>query len=212
MHREGMRRSEAVRLTWVDVDLERSVVRLDENKTDHPRWWKLAPGVAEALMAWRGLRGDVAPTDLVFLEPDTDGIDVDHLAACVRRHLLAAEIRRHELHEKRVNSGRFNAHCFRHSFVTRSLAIGHTEDWVRQRTGHRSVAPSPSLGLLRDPWSQSRTTRVTLAPHRVHDGPISAFTMPRNGRSRGRSRCSRCSDLSVHDAPIPLFTMGQFPH
>ena len=32
-----------------------------------------------------------------------------------------------------------------------------------------------------------------------------------NGRSRGRSRCSRRSDLSVHDAPIPLFTIGRFP-
>ena len=40
---------------------------------------------------------------------------------------------RHELFEKGKNRGRFTAHCFRHSFVTRSLANGKTEDWVRQR-------------------------------------------------------------------------------
>jgi hypothetical protein len=35
--------------------------------------------------------------------------------------------------------------------------------------------------------------------------------MPVTGVHEGRSRCSRCSDLSVHDAPIPLFTNGRFP-
>ena len=34
--------------------------------------------------------------------------------------------------------GRFGLHCFRRSFVTRSLALGKNEDWVRQRTGHTS--------------------------------------------------------------------------
>ncbi len=35
--REGMRSSEALRMTWSDLDLERGVVRLDRNKTDDPR-------------------------------------------------------------------------------------------------------------------------------------------------------------------------------
>jgi hypothetical protein len=33
--REGMRSSEAFRMTWGDLDLERGAVRLDVNKTDH---------------------------------------------------------------------------------------------------------------------------------------------------------------------------------
>lgn len=79
-----MRRSEAVAFTWREIDLQHGVVRLDENKTDHSRWWKMSPGVAEALAAWRSLRGDAAPTDPVFVEPDTDGIDVEHLADLAR--------------------------------------------------------------------------------------------------------------------------------
>ncbi len=75
-----------------------------------------------------------------------------------------------------------------------------------------AVAPSPSRGLLRDPWSQSRPARVIPRSPPCSRWPISAFTMPETGVHDGRSRCSRCRDLSVHDAPIPLFTIGRFPH
>ncbi len=34
------------------------------------------------------------------------------------------------------NKGHFGVHSFRRSMVTRSLALGLGEDWVRQRTGH----------------------------------------------------------------------------
>lgn len=60
LHRDGMRRSEAVGLTWRDIDLEHGVVRLDESKTDHPRWWRMSPGVPEALKAWWRLRSEPA--------------------------------------------------------------------------------------------------------------------------------------------------------
>ena len=53
--REGMRASECTSLRWRDLDLERGVVTLDENKTDDPRAWALSPGVARALQAWRKL-------------------------------------------------------------------------------------------------------------------------------------------------------------
>ena len=45
--REGMRKEEALKLTWRDVDLERGAVKLDENKTDDPRAWALDPSVAD---------------------------------------------------------------------------------------------------------------------------------------------------------------------
>ncbi|RLB61886.1 MAG: hypothetical protein DRI90_10350 [Deltaproteobacteria bacterium] len=40
-------------MTWSDLDLERGVVSLDENKTDDPRSWSLSSGVVRALTAWR---------------------------------------------------------------------------------------------------------------------------------------------------------------
>ncbi len=138
LHREGMRRSEAIELTWRDVDLEHGVVRLDDNKTAHPRWWKMAAGVAAALGAWRRLRADLDDSSRVFVEHDSDGLDIEHLAQHLRDHLREAGVLRHELHEKGVNRGRLTVHCLRHSFVTRSLACGKNEDWVRQRTGHIS--------------------------------------------------------------------------
>jgi integrase len=54
LHREGTRRSEAGALTWSDIDLDRGVVVLDENKTNDPRAWALSPGVADALRAGAG--------------------------------------------------------------------------------------------------------------------------------------------------------------
>jgi len=51
-----MRRTEAAELRFKDIDLDHETIALDENKTDNPRWWKLSPGVADALRAWRDLR------------------------------------------------------------------------------------------------------------------------------------------------------------
>ncbi len=138
LHREGHRKGEIVAITWADFDLERGVVRLDKNKTDHPRMWKLSPGVAAALAAWKLLRGDVAPSDRVFAELDGRRIDFEHLAGILRDDLQKAGITRAELFENSRTRMRFSVHGLRHSFVTRSLATGRTEDWVRLRTGHRS--------------------------------------------------------------------------
>src|SRR5213075_1591234 len=47
-------------------------------------------------------------------------------------------VTRARLFQKCKNTLRFGAHAFRHSFATRSLATGRSDDWVRQRTGHTS--------------------------------------------------------------------------
>ncbi len=140
LHREGMRREEALSLTWDCVDLQHGTLRLDENKTDSPRWWKMSPGVAEALRAWKERFGDAArPDAAVFSEKPGMPVDRDNLAKLVRRHLKQAGVRRPELFERTAVRGAFGTHSFRRSFVTRALASGRTEDWVRQRTGHRST-------------------------------------------------------------------------
>jgi integrase len=65
--REGMRSSEALRMTWGDLDLERGAVRLDVNKTDDPRAWALDPGTALALRRWRKILG--SPADDSYSTP-----------------------------------------------------------------------------------------------------------------------------------------------
>jgi integrase len=137
LHREAMRRGEAVALQFKDLDLDHETVALDENKTDHPRWWKLSPGVADVLRYWRDHR-EAGPSDLVFIDENGGELDLNHMADRARVHLEAAGVDRADLFSTGPLKGQFGLHCFRRSFVTRSLALGKNEDWVRQRTGHTS--------------------------------------------------------------------------
>jgi integrase len=137
LHREGSRKTEGVDLQRSDVDLAHGTVNLDENKTDHPRWWKLSPGVAEALEGWFALRGDVKPKDRVFVDENGGMLDGDHMADKLRKWMREAELDRADLYSVGPNKGRFGTHCFRRSMVTRNLALGTNEDAVRRRTGHK---------------------------------------------------------------------------
>jgi integrase len=133
--REGMRKEEALALTWVDLDLQRGAVRLDENKTDDPRAWALDPGVTKALKWWREKRYRTAPADaLVFADVE----DTGHLADTLRVHMKAAGIDRPELFEHNEKRRQMNVHGLRSTFVTIALANGKSEAWVCDRTGHRS--------------------------------------------------------------------------
>ncbi|AKV04574.1 hypothetical protein AKJ09_11237 [Labilithrix luteola] len=132
--REGMRSSEALHMTWGDLDLTRGAVRLDVNKTDDPRSWALDPGTAEALRRWHRLRGEPAADREVFEQVENRG----HLADAFRDHLQVAKIERPELFETTDARRRAWLHDLRATFVTVSLACGRTEAWVTNRTGHRS--------------------------------------------------------------------------
>ena len=80
--REGMRREEAAGLRWRDLDLQRGMVRLDENKTDDPRAWALDAGVARALRAWKERYPPEAGDDDHFFSKPHGGrpIVAEHLA------------------------------------------------------------------------------------------------------------------------------------
>ncbi|MCC6901783.1 MAG: protein kinase [Polyangiaceae bacterium] len=129
----------AVALQWFELDLEHGVVTLDENKTDNARWWRLGEGVAEALAAWKKMCGDVEPDDRVFTDDHGRPLTIERMAERCREHLQLAGIHRPDLFSTGANKGRFGTHGFRRSFVTRSLAIGMAEDWVRARSGHKSM-------------------------------------------------------------------------
>jgi integrase len=141
LHREGTRRSEAGALTWSDIDLDRAVVVLDDNKTNDPRAWALSPGVAEALCAWRELRArngeDVGDDARVFVDEEGEPIS-GRMADQYREHLRAAGITRPVLFEQTKSRQRVRLHDTRATFVTVSLANGKSEAWVQDRTGHKS--------------------------------------------------------------------------
>ncbi len=141
--REGMRTSEAARLTWGDLDLKVGAVRLDENKTDDPRAWALDPSVAKALAAWKKMRTDAKATDLVFKRADGTAYDTDKIAPLYRSYLETACNARAEILAKQApgsNRLRVRAHDMRGAFVTYSMAAGRNESWVQDRTGHTTSA------------------------------------------------------------------------
>ena len=126
--REGCRLSEALGLRWRDFDLDRGTVTLDRNKTDTPRSWALAEGVAEALVAVRGEAGRDA-----YVFPQ---VDVTKAATRFREHLVTAKVDRAELHERTDVRRPIRVHDLRATFITLALAGGRTEAWVQDRTGH----------------------------------------------------------------------------
>lgn len=124
--REGFRSGEAMWLQWSHIDFTRGAVRLDENKTDQPRVWKLDPGVVRALTVWKpeGATGHVFPR----LPRGA--------AKNFREHLRLAGVDRPELFERSEHRAPIRVHDLRGTFVTLSLANRWTEREVMDRTGH----------------------------------------------------------------------------
>jgi integrase len=132
LHREGMRESEAAMLTVSDLDFESGEITLDENKTDDPRTWAMGHDVAIALKIYIGGAG---PDDLVF-----PNFVARHAAEKFRGYIQKAGITRKELTARGPNRRPIRLHDSRSSFITMALAIGMTEAWVTDRTGHKSSA------------------------------------------------------------------------
>ncbi len=136
--REGMRRGELFRATWADVNLEVGIFRLDVNKTDDPRAWTLDPGVLRTLKAIKDARPDATDEDLILVDEDGSQPSPDHLADQLRSDLETAGVNRPELTRGTANRRPIRAHDLRATFVTVALANGRSEQWVMDRTGHRS--------------------------------------------------------------------------
>lgn len=148
--REGSRSSEALRLSWGDLDLMRGAVRLDKNKTDDPRSWALDPGAAEALRRWYEFLGRPAADTLVFGDVEDRG----HLADALREHLRTAGVTRPELFEESSARRPIRFHDLRATFVTVALANGRSEAWVTSRTGHRSSTQVAGYRRLADTFAE----------------------------------------------------------
>ena len=140
LDREGLRTDELASLTWADLDLDRGLLRLDENKSRSPRVWALRPDVKRALVLWKERTapdgdGMDRRNEHVFAEKSVP-IDPLPLAKQLRRDLKKAGIDRAELTQHNENRMRLRAHDLRGTFVTIALANGKTETFVADRTGH----------------------------------------------------------------------------
>jgi integrase len=127
--REGTRVSEALALTWTDINFDRRSIVIRKSKTGRMRRWRLGEDVARALELYQertGAGGD----ERVF------GTLKHRTAQTFREDLKRCQINRRELHEGTAESRHVTVHDLRGSFVTMSLAREKPEQWIMDRTGH----------------------------------------------------------------------------
>jgi len=137
--REGLRVSELLGLTWDGVDLVNNVLSLDKNKTNDPRSWAMDPGVAEGLRRWRDrFCKQRLRANSILVASDNTTVNEFSAARLLRSYLQLAGITRPQLFEHGDSRMRLRAHDLRASFVTVHLALGRSEAWITDRTGHKS--------------------------------------------------------------------------
>ncbi len=161
LSREGMRASELASLRWRDLDLKHGRVRLDENKTDDPRAWALSPDVVRALAWWKKrTKGEADNLVLSFdlangawwLRGDEGWTKEDKTKG--PGDLRTAGVTRRELFERSSARQPIRLHDLRATFVTVSLANGKTEQWVSDRTGHKSSQMIATYARQAGTWSE----------------------------------------------------------
>jgi len=145
--REGPRRGNLVNLEWANLDLAegRGTVTFDETKTGEGIAWKLDPGTAEALRRWKTICPSkvwvfpelAVPTKRKRKRRDQP-MYTTNLSRLLRGWLLAFGVDRPQLHTASARRLALRAHDLRATFVTVALAVGKTDSWVMDRTGHKS--------------------------------------------------------------------------
>jgi integrase len=157
--REGMRASELSRLRWRDVDLEHGRVRLDRNKTDDPRAWALSPDVVSTLAWWQEETGGEDDDPLIRVDLANGAWWLRGSLTDPDKHpgdLRTAGVTRPELFERSPSRQPIRLHDLRATFVTVSLANGKTEQWVTDRTGHKSSQMIATYARQARTWAETR--------------------------------------------------------
>ncbi len=134
--------SELRELTWADVDLDRGLLTLVENKTDDPRTWRMDESTVTALSRWKRLQSPKVRAKGYIIAHPKNGrrFPVGKGAKALRRALEKAKVERPGLLESTAGRTRLRAHDLRATFVTVALSQGKSDSWVVDRTGHRSSA------------------------------------------------------------------------
>lgn len=161
--REGLRKGEALRLEWRDLDLARGILNLLKNKTKDPRSWPMRPDVVRALRAWKAMREATGDRSSFVFPTKIHGQKVNYRADALRTNLLAVGIDRAELHKDTDETDPTGMHALRAAFVTLNQAVGKdwlgepiNEKWIRTRTGHRSSTQLAKYDRLIDAARQMK--------------------------------------------------------
>lgn len=140
----GMRLGELLALTWADVDLSETVIRVRRSYTDgsigptksgERRSVDLTEELVELLGEWWGELGGPDDDRLVFPGPTKSGyLNVATVARELYEAMSAAEVPRiGPTGEKRT------FHSFRHTSAKAALEHGLSITWLQRRLGHASI-------------------------------------------------------------------------
>ena len=138
LDREGMRVSELADSDWWQWNHDEGAFTATKTKTDDPRMWATRPDVAAAMKIWFERHGKTKARPFVDMVPDEKS--KVWIATRLRDALTAAGVTRRELFVSTEHTGKMRAHDLRATFVTVSLAEGKNETWIRDRTGHKTLA------------------------------------------------------------------------
>jgi site-specific recombinase XerD len=127
MLRCGLRVSEACSLTWNDVDLQGSSLRINNGKGQVDRVVYIAPDLEKALQLWQ-----TRTTPSPYLFPS--------------RRRRSAPLGRGDVHWQMKKylrlagiQSNYSAHCLRHTFATQLLNAGVSLEVLKELMGHRSI-------------------------------------------------------------------------
>lgn len=142
-NRNGSRGGELIQMTIDQFDLHGTRfahLHGHQTKTSEYRDWLMLDGTDLALIAWVHIaRCNAAPTDAMFVNAQGKPFrNVRKFPAWLRRDFKTAGITRRALFEETKESRPLEPHDRRATFVAVKLAIGWSDDMVKQRTGHKN--------------------------------------------------------------------------
>jgi len=142
-NREGMRVSELLDSDRWQWNTDEGFFTRGKNKTGETGFWALQADTNDAMRIWLERHPEAQKPfayvlALLATKACPEG-DRKKLAALFRDSLRRAGVTREELFTATATTAALRAHDMRATFVTLSLAAGKPEQYIRDRTGHKST-------------------------------------------------------------------------
>lgn len=148
----GLRISEALDLSWDDIDFENDLIHVREGKTENARRSvMLIPSLRRVLTAWK-LQSDPG-VQLVF--PSATGGRQSRSVPLITLRRL----------EEKIGLPDYSLHEFRHTYVSILISQGETPAFIAKQVGHAS----PSFTLERYAHLFDREANITRARDRLQE-------------------------------------------
>ena len=136
MLRCGLRVSEVRWLTWDDIDLQASTIRINNSKGQVDRIVYIAPDLERSLKLWRARD---SATSYLFPSCKVKSAPIIRrdIYWLMMKYLRLANIANH-----------YSPHCLRHTFATQLLNAGVSLEILKELMGHRSIQMTLRYTLL----------------------------------------------------------------